>query len=179
MSAMLDKLRLLRDEANDALKATEAYREFKVLDDAVIDLGGTSLIEADGGAMKAVTRRVVDTTVQRIPEHRKVSQADAAEMVLRMAKEPLPVGRLMEVAIEQGAEIGGANGLNNFRTVLSRDARFRPVKRNNASFWWLTDEPLSPSWNEPPPNDFEALLGDGPSVSSSSKGGDGDAPPTT
>lgn len=41
---------------------------------------------------------------------------------------------------QRDAEIGGANALNNFRSAVSKDRRFLPVKRNGQHFGgWRTN----------------------------------------
>ncbi|MHA0316996.1 hypothetical protein ACXY7D_03425 [Sphingomonas melonis] len=180
-SSWLEKARAVRQEAYEALLASQPYAAFKAFDDAVVALGGSPLFETPdpSSSLRATASRVLDAVVKRAGEGRKLPQADAAEIALRQQREPMPIGRLMEAAIERGAEIGGNDPLNNFRSTMSKDKRFRPCRRNNMYFWWLTGEPLPPSWNEPEPDDLESLIGPGSSVSTNQEGGDGHAPATT
>lgn len=145
-TAILERLNGLRSEAYAALQATTAYRDFKVLDDAVAAMGGPRMITDEAATMQSVMRRVVETTAQRIVEGRKVSQSEAAEMALRQLRTPLTIVELMNAAAERGAEFKGDGALNSFRSMVSRDSRFATVRRGNQYFWWLRDEPLNPAW---------------------------------
>jgi hypothetical protein len=179
-STWLEKARDLRQQAYDALQASPAYIAFKTFDDAVVSLGGTPLLSSSEHAepVKAAATRVFEALVKRSVDGRKMSHGDAAELVLRQHKEPLPIGRLMEAVTKKGVDIGGNDPLNNFRSTVSKDARFRSCKRNNTYFWWLTNDPLPPTWNEAADPDLltESAVSSEPS---SEKGGDGDAPATT
>ncbi|TCP71278.1 MULTISPECIES: hypothetical protein [unclassified Sphingomonas] len=150
-SSWLEKARDLRQQAYEALQATPAYAAFKAFDDAVVGLGGAPFFEASPHAqpVKVAAARALDAAVKRTADSRKLSQGDAAELVLMQHQEPLPIVRLMEEVQAKGAEIGGTDPLNNFRSTVSKDPRFRTSKRNNMYFWWLTDQPLPPQWNEP------------------------------
>ena len=106
--------------------------------------------------------------------NRRISHATAALQALRDEGEPLPIGRLMEKAIANGAEIGGNNPIGNFRSTLSKDPRFRSISRNNMYFWWFVATPVPRNWNEAP--DLPLDNGSDASVShASQEGGDGHA----
>jgi|SRR5947209_15547991 len=171
---LLTKTMALRDEAWEAVRASEAFRAFQALDQAVITLGGLSRIADAGHIAPANTNRVVHSSVGH-GGSRRIPQAVAALEALKKAGEPLPIGRLMEKAVEEGLEIGGASPINNFRSTLSKDPRFRSVARGNMYFWWFATSPLPSKWlgNETP--DLPLENGSGASDHSSQKGGDGHA----
>lgn len=180
MSGLVERASALRQEAWEAVKASSQYAQFKALDDAVAAMGGQSLLrkaaDSEPSTMTA-TRRVMG--VAQVAEIKKPSQGDAAATALRRGGMPLPIGRLMEAALEAGAEIGGNDPLANFRSSLSKDARFQSFRRNNMYFWWFAGEPLPLAFqSETEPDDFSDLLGSA-SSSSSEKGGDGHDPATT
>lgn len=168
MADLLTPLMMLRDQAFDELRASKEYAEFKALDDAVKRLGGASVVLAETSQTSqfgALASRVVQQTQQRAVENRRLSQADIAENALVLANEPLPLGRLMEAAVEQGAKIGGENPVNNFRSTVSKDNRFYPLKRNGMYFWWLAGRAIPSAWtNEAESNVLPGL--DDPASSS-------------
>lgn len=177
-SIWLDKTRELRDAAWEALMSSSDFLAFKALDDTVVRLGGAPRDTSEDRTIGSMLKGVVNAAAQRASEGRKPSQADAAELGLRQANEPLPIGRFYQAAVEKGAGIGGADPIANFRSTVSRDERFVPLRRGNMHFWWLAGEPLPPTWNEPADSD---LLNQpaGSSVSSNQEGGEGYAPATT
>jgi len=150
-SSWLEKARDLRQQAYEALQATQAYAAFKAFDDAVVGLGGAPFFEVSPHAqpIKVSAARALDAAVKRSTDTRKLSQGDAAELVLMQHQEPLQISQLMQEVQNKGAEIGGTDPLNNFRSTVSKDARFRTCKRNNMYFWWLAGQPFPPQWNEP------------------------------
>ena len=96
---------------------------------------------------------------------------------VKLAGEPLPVGRWLEKCITDGINIKGDDPLPNFRSTVSRDKRFYNFVRNGMYFWWLTNVELPEKWKK-----AEGLdLLDQPSAFSVSnqEGGDGRAPATT
>jgi hypothetical protein len=177
-SAWLEKVRDLRAEAWDALMSSPDFIAFKTFDDAVVSLGGAPILAMDSTPLKDVARRVVEAAGARMTENKKLSQGDAAEMVLNQRRIPLSLADLLNGAIEKGAEIGGADPVSNFRSSISKDKRFRSVTRNGKYFWWLVDVPMPPATNETGEPD---LLDGSPdsSVPSSQEGGEGNAPATT
>lgn len=179
MPSIPDKTRALRDEAWQGVTETDVFLAFKALDDAVVRMGGTSRIVDEGVPSPAPTSQVYKALVRRMTEHRRLSHAEAAEIALREAKQPLQTPQLLDAAKAAGAEIGGNDPLNNFRSTISKDDRFNSVKKSGSNYWWITGLDLPSGWNEPEPLDLEALLGSGPSVSSSKEGGDGHGPATT
>ena len=162
----------LRDQAWEALQTSTEYNAFKALDDAVVRLGGTSIVaEPAATPINKVIARVLDEAQQKAATQRKITQADVAENVLRQKGVPMPTEQFMEAAIKAGAGVGGNNPINNFRSVLSRDNRFESIMREGLYFWWLKDTALPSGWNEATGPD----LLDGPvasSVHSSQEGGE-------
>lgn len=163
----LDRARQLRAEAWEAVQATPAFVAFKKFDDLVIDMGGTPAFgEVDVAATwKATTQRAVEAAARRLTDTKKLSQADAAEVVLHQRREPTPIGLLLEGAIERGAAIGGADPLANFRSALSKDDRFYVLRRNNMHFWWLIGEQVPTAWTENPVEVATALHAEQPTGS--------------
>lgn len=147
-SFILEKTRMLRDEAWQAVMESEAFLAFKALDDAYVRMGGSSRVADDPGAFMEFAKQVVKVASRRMAENRKLSHAEAAEIALHNAAQPLTTPNLLEAAKEAGAEIGGNDPLNNFRSTISKDSRFKSVKKDGTSFWWIEGEPLPPEWNE-------------------------------
>lgn len=158
----LDRARQLRAEAWDAVQASSAYVAFKRFDDLVVDMGGTSLISENDAAAswKSTTLRAVDAAARRLSDQKKLSQGDAAEIVLRQVREPLPVARLLEAVVKRGVAIGGADPLSNFRSSISKDDRFYALRKGSLYFWWLKGQQVPPAWQEPSSStEFDDLLG--------------------
>lgn len=151
----LDRARQLRAEAWDAVQASSAYVAFKRFDDLVVDMGGTSLINENDAAAswKSTALRAVEAAARRLSDQKKLSQGDAAEIVLRQVREPLPIARLLEGVVKRGVMIGGADPLSNFRSAISKDDRFYALRAGNMFFWWLRGEQVPPTWEHTfPPN---------------------------
>lgn len=169
---MLDRIVKLRAEAlGDAMKSP-AFATVRALDDAVVAAGGKRLIDGIGAenviaAAAAVKPRPLKAYGGRAP---KVPQGDAAEAALK-ANGPLPVGVLLEKAVEKGAKVGGDKPLVSFRSMLSKDDRFYSLQRNNMYFWWLSDTDL-PEGFLPEPEDSD-LWGSGSTTNE--EGGDAHA----
>ena len=170
---ILEKIVELRDEALREVIAQPAFDTVRALDSAVAAAGGERLFPIM--ARKRVPPQILQGNVPgftpppKAPE--KVSQGDAAESALR-DHGPLPVGRLMEKAVEKGAKIGGDKPLVSFRSMLSKDDRFYSLQRNNMYFWWLKGVDL-PEGFMPEPDDISDLLGSG--ANTNQEGGDGHA----
>ncbi|MBW4331669.1 hypothetical protein KY084_12395 [Stakelama sp. CBK3Z-3] len=169
---MKSGIEALRDKAWAAVQASEPYGIFAALDAAVVAAGGAS-------ALNDRTKRTISASLGELvvgyansPTKRKVSQGDAAFIALSKIGEPLPVGKLMEAATNEGATIGGSDPLANFRSTISKDHRFRSIMQNNMYFWWFADKDLPPKWYDPEPDDFDSLYGSGSSESSGQEGGD-------
>lgn len=151
---IIDKTKALRAEAWQAVVARSEYKAFKGLDDAVRAMTGDS----DATVGMVVTRdRPRPVKAQPRAPVARVTQADVAAMVLRRHGEPLPVGRWLEQSIEQGIDIKGDDPLPNFRSMVSRNPRFRNFVRNNMYFWWFSDADLPESWKEATDPDLPGL----------------------
>jgi hypothetical protein len=172
----IDKAKELRDQAWREVQTSPSFLAFKALDDAVAAMGGDRLI-ARPVPRENGPRPSVNTFARVKREHapKRLSQADAGEVVLRERGEPLPVGRLMEAAIAKGAAASGKNPLANYRSALSKDDRFYSLTRNNMYFWWLKDVPLPNNWKEAPDHDLLTQSGASVVGNSNQKGGDGHA----
>lgn len=179
MTSLLEKVRILREEAWGELIVAPEYTTFKALDEAVVRMGGVSKLPLEASAASEAVRQIIDRTIGKATaEGGKRKYSDAAEIALRMGGAPLTISRLMEAAEEHGAEVGGTDPLNNFRSAVSKDPRFLPLRREGKHFWWLAGEPVPPSKNEAATPDWieEAAAS---SLRSSEEGGDGHGPATT
>lgn len=175
----IDSTKAVRDAAWRDVQKSPAYLAFKALDDAVAAMGGERIV-ASVRAIEDRPRASFRTFANIVPNMpvTRPSQGGGAEAALRAKGEPLPIGRLLEAAIEHGAIIGGDKPLANFRSTVSKDPRFYSLMRNNMYFWWLRDVPLPPKWNEA--TDPDLLDGSvASSVHSNKEGGDGHGPATT
>lgn len=150
-SEWLAKARGLRADAWDAVCATPDYIAFKNFDALVVQMGGASVLgDLDAASnWKSAAQRALDGVARRVSEGKRPSQGDAAEMALRQQREPMSIGRLIEAAMAKGAEIGGSDPLANFRSAMSKDARFYTIRRDTGFHWWLTGEPLPAAWEGP------------------------------
>lgn len=144
----LGKARELRAEAWDAVQASPPFVAFKKFDDLVVEMGGASSMPAIdlASSWKGAAQRAVDSAAKRFSDHKKLSQGDAAEVVLRRGAEPVPIGRLIEKVVQLGVVLGGSDPVANFRSMMSKDERFYTLRRNNMYFWWVKDEPLPSGW---------------------------------
>lgn len=79
------------------------------------------------------------------PKPKKLSQADAAEIVLRRAMRPMPTPEIVEAIQAEGAQVGGSDPLVNVSSTLSKDARFVSQRWGSQSAWWLVGEPIPDS----------------------------------
>jgi hypothetical protein len=161
---IIEKTKHLRDEAWQAVITTPAYKAYKSLDDAVNAMAGSQ------------SQVVITAPSKPRFRTRRITNGDVAERVLRRSGEPLPIGRWLEAALQDGASVKGDDPLANFRSTVSRDQRFYSLMRNNMYFWWLKSVDL-PEGFMPEPEETSDLLGSGSSASE--KGGDGHAPATT
>jgi hypothetical protein len=146
MSDLIERAKALRDIAWAEVVETQQYKNFAALKAAVDAMSKTELAAHLRSVPAAPLSRRMAAAAVADSLSRKVSQADAGVAALREAGEPLPIGRFMEAAIAKGAAINGANPLANFRSTVSKDARFRSVMRNGMYFWWFSNEPLPPGW---------------------------------
>ena len=144
-NSILQKTIALRAEVWRELTNSPAFQSFKALDTAVAAMGGRRIL-ADESAepIKAVQPARTDSATPR----RRSSQGDAAEAALRDAGIPMTIRTLLEFVTANGIVIRGADPLANFRSSLSRDARFKSIMRQGLYFWWLTGVELPEGWEE-------------------------------
>jgi hypothetical protein len=151
-SDWLERARELRAEAWDAVQASADFIAFKKFDDLVVGMGGATAIPEINvsSSWKSTAKRAIDAAARRVSEAKKVSQGDAAELALIQARCPLGIGKLLKASISLGAEIRGADPLANFRSAVSKDARFFTIKRDGHHFWWVCNAPIPADWEAIP-----------------------------
>jgi hypothetical protein len=181
--SMLTRTEALRQEAYEALHASEQFRAFKALDDAVAAMGGARQLAAPVAADFVTSNGVVVELktlppVNRQRQRKRLSQGDGAEIVLKQVGAPVASPDLIDLVAKAGIEVSsGPNRLANFGSTLSRDSRFCSIRREGVYYWWLTGVDLPPFENEAP-----GLLGEeqpgASSVSSNQEGGDAHAATT-
>ena len=175
----MDELRTqtakLRDEAFTHLRSTEAYRVFRALDQAVIGMGGPILASAPNTVGAALTPPAASSELSKLftggfaqpPQTKRLSQGDAAAMVLSERGSPMPGNELFSEVPNKGATVStGEKAVASFTSQLSRDARFFSFRKDGQYFWWLANVPMPSGWNEPESDDFTDLLDSGSSVHS-------------
>lgn len=175
----------LRDRAWQTLIATREYIAFRALNDAVKAMGGESKAEyaATIAKLASPVRPAMHygggpAVASPANFTRKLSQADAAEQILRETGKPMTGANLLKALPAKGVQVGGEKPDVNFTSTLSRDERFYSLRENGTYFWWLVGLPVPPRSDETP--DLPLENGSSASVSSSGqKGGEGNAPATT
>jgi hypothetical protein len=176
---MLNRTEALRQEALEALQQSEQFRAYKALDDAVAAMGGQRhmAVQSEATLNGAPIRQAVKRPEINPPARRRVSQAEAAEMVLKEKGRPMTSAELMAAVPEKGVTVGGDKPLMSFGSTLSRDPRFINYRRDGLYYWWLKAKPMPANTNEAP--DLPLQQGsDASSVSSSQEGGDAHAATT-
>jgi len=178
--SLLKSAEALRATAYEALKASEPFRAFKAMDDAVAAMGGRRLLSPlSGVTLNGVVVAAGTAAPPNPPPRRRLSQGDAAEIILREQGKPLVLTELLARVPEKGVTVGGENAQMNFGSTLSRDARFYSFRRDGLYYWWLSGVDLpQPFKNEAP----DLPLQDGSGASSSQpsqEGGDAHAATTT
>jgi hypothetical protein len=172
---MLIKTVSLRDEAFAKLKACAPFLVFKALDDAVHAMGGRRHELSSTERSPLEPSEVADAPVARRTSQR-ISQADAAEIVLRENGKPMTGLQLMPEISAKGAPV--SEKVANLTSTLSRDPRFISVRDNGVYYWWLTRMRLPPRTNEAP--DLLREEGsDASSSQSSQEGGEANGRSTT
>jgi len=148
----LERARELRAEAWDAVQGSADFIAFKKFDDLVIEMGGaTAIPEVNvASSWKSTAKRAVHAAARRVSEVKRLSQGDAAELALSEARHPLGIGKLLKASVNLGAEIRGADPLANFRSAVSKDARFFTIKRDGYHFWWVKNAPVPADWEATP-----------------------------
>lgn len=174
--SMLDRTEALRQEAYEDLQGSEQFRAFKALDDAVAAMGGKRQLAVLGDISIALISSKAPgaepKTRQR--KRRRVSQGDAAEIVLNEKARPMTSAELLAVVPEKGVTVGGKDAQMNFGSTLSRDPRFYSYRRDGLYYWWLKAKPLPARTNEAPDLALHAGSGASPSKSNQ-EGGEGHA----
>ena len=134
---IINKTKLLRDEAWQAVLASADYRAYKSLDDALKTMTGeeSMVLRLDG----LPSPRNVNAGVVKNKLSARITQGDVAARVLKGHGKPLPIGRWLEKSVADGINIKGEDPLANFRSTVSRDKRFYALVRNSMYFWWFTD----------------------------------------
>jgi hypothetical protein len=175
----LKRAEALRAEAWDAVQSSPAYAAFKAMDDAVLAIGGRSLMARDADRVNPEIREEMRRRAEFIAmPARRISQANAAAIVLRKTGKPLQAAELMDGARSVGAAIGGDKPLVSFTSSLSKDPRFYAFRKDGSYFWWFVGEaPPLAFQNEAEPDGFQGLLGS--ASSPNQEGGEGHGPPTT
>lgn len=181
--SIIEKAKAIRSEAWSALMASPQFTAFKASDDFVLALGGGTAmpsafgppVKANGGTSPTLKKAIPARHVE-INAPKRVTQGDAAALALREAGEPMGIVPFMNGAEAKGAKLNGAK-LPNFRSTISKDARFESVTRDGKYFWWFKGEPLPPSWNETADPDLLAESA-GSSMHSSREGGEANATAT-
>lgn len=145
--SMLAKLEALREEA---------LVPARVLDEAIVKLGGKSLFGAPvrNSGHPASVSAVADALAERakaVGENlRRLTQVGAAEAILRESGSPMTVYELMEALPSKGVTLQGENRQINFTSALSKSNKFRSERRGGNYYWWFKYEPLPPDWQEAP-----------------------------
>lgn len=177
MPTILEKMGALRDEALDEMRFSAAFKAFIALDDAVVAMGGERLpITASlDSAVTAVSS--IYSRMPRNPNGKRVSQGDAAAMVLE-ERGPTQGVDLLDAIPDKGGNVGGDKPMINLTSTMSKDPRFASIRRDGNYFWWFANRPLPENWNTGAGLD----LGEEPApvfAPSGSEGGDGHDPTTT
>lgn len=171
-NTVLQKTIALRAEVWRELVNSSLFQSFKALDEAVSAMGGKRVLLAESVAQSDSQRSSAGNEMPA--PRRRASQGDAAEAVLREAKEPMTIRPLLDAVTARGVEVRGEDPLANFRSTLSRDDRFKSIMRNGGYYWWFADADMPESWKEAETDDFAGLLVSAP-ISTSQEGGDGHA----
>lgn len=103
------------------------------------------------------------------PNRRKDKPRNIPDAVLRAIEDagaPLPSRKLLVILPRYGKTVKGKDQVANLSSVLSPDPRFRSVKWQNKSAWWIDGRPIPP---EPSGDGNDAATS---SPTSDLKGGD-------
>lgn len=132
---VLEQMAMLRDEAWAAVRETQEYKSFAIIDAAFKH-------------MKAEFQEPVMTARGDFPKlvRRKPTHGDIAQKVLIDAKRPLTISSLLDACLDAGMNIAGDDPLASFRSTVSRDDRFKSIKQNGVFYWWLKDVPIPEKW---------------------------------
>lgn len=154
MADALEQMQSLREEIEGRLLANPDYRALLSLDRAIGELASDlptlrkhlkpSVLEqhrTPASDFKMWTAKWVRPEF----ETSKVSQADAAFNVLKLAGIPMTTAELIDPVRNLGATLGGDDPAVNLSSSLSRDKdRFQSIRWNRRSCWWFKDVPIPP-----------------------------------
>lgn len=177
--SFLDKATALRDEAFAKVQTLPEYVAFVALDEAVKAMRGAASskrtkVEAIVDALTAQGPISGPTMFQRGLAHpRRLSQADAAELVLRNEGRPMTTPELADAIVKLGATVGGSDPLINVASSLSRDGRFKSARVDGKSMWHLTALPIQRTETEAA--ELDLAIESAARAQSSEKGGEFDA----
>lgn len=159
---VIDEMRKLRDQIHKRLLDNPDYRALAAMDAAIREVEKAGAVVGHG-----------DPNGYEPPKRKRLSQADAALVVLRDRGEPMKTRDLLREAQGVGAIIAGKDPGINFASSLSRDKRLHSINYNGEKHWWFSDR-------EPPGGmSFEEAEGQSvegqPSASNADQGGSDDA----
>jgi hypothetical protein len=178
-----ERTEALRDEMFVALQEVELFRAVQALDDAVCALGGQRRITRQGSGPERSLVKAAWRPREGVPANQpgkpltrevtRLSQPDAAEMVLREAGVPLPVRDLLPLIEAKGVTMNASDPIASLGSQLSRNPdRFESIRLNNIYHWWIKGQDFPPSWNETTDPDLLAESA-ASSLRSNQEGGDG------
>jgi hypothetical protein len=165
-------------QAKVAALRDEAFATFKALDDAVVSLGGRSRMAAPGRPSAWDSASAVAAEMsRRIGE--RLSQAGAAEIIMRERETPMTGAELMAVLPSKGVTIGGEKPEVNFTSSMSKSGKFRSFRFNGKYYWWLKNEELPLGWaNKEAPDLPLQDRSDASAVGTNQEGGEANATAT-
>lgn len=158
MADILSAAIQLRQQAWEVVQASAAFAQFRALDAAIVEMGGSSILPATHDAARILSNpqdtKLHENWVKQentrkftgAPIGRKVSHAEAAYFALAKAGHPLQSVELLEAARNEGAKIGGEKPIVNLTSTLSRNDGFINVRFDGVPHWWLSDRPLPYGW---------------------------------
>jgi hypothetical protein len=167
------KLQALRDDAWQAVLSSVEYREFKVLDDVVKQMGEVVVGQAKIATSREVSLQLSGTATAASKPVKRVTQIDVAKSVLRRHGEPLTINEWLSKSLAQGIGIKGSQPLPNFRSTVSRSDLFYNFTLDRIFYWWLTGVDLPEKWKKATEPDL--LSQSAAFVHDSQEGGEADA----
>ncbi|KPF92686.1 hypothetical protein IP81_05705 [Novosphingobium sp. AAP83] len=150
MNDILQATQALRDQAWDALRSSPAFAQVCALDDAVVAMGGASILglaaEKPSAAPSAGTFRPSsgNVTINAVynKSAKRISHAAAAYRALTLAGRPMQSPELLNAARAQGADIGGTKPIINMTSSLSRSDEVYSLRIGGVPHWWIIGQPL-------------------------------------
>lgn len=146
--ALAAKLRAIHE-------AQPSYKAWQAAEGLVQQLSGSP--SGLGDALGDLMLSGGSTTEVRIRQRSRLTQTDAAALVLNEKAIPLPTPALLQLIEQKGSKVGGADPLVNLSSALSKDDRFDSVRWGGERRWWFRGKPM-------PHDDLGELLGDPPAV---------------